>query len=134
MTVDLRASSASLRLKHDLGKYVRLSAPDAPEADVEELRRRLVSDLAETRRTPEATRSAAELFDAWNADEGPLFEEDEVLRSLREEISEAIEAMRPLLPRLGSASREELLRLDALSRAVASGCAALHRETARRVV
>jgi hypothetical protein len=121
--------AAALRLKHDLGKYVRFSAPKEPERSVEALRKRLALDLLATRRTDEETLSAVALFDRWEAEDGSLVSGD----GLDEEVSairDAIGTMRVLLPGLGSLEEPGLRRLDEASRVVSERCVALWKRVA----
>jgi hypothetical protein len=111
------ATLAASRLRHDLGKAVRFSAPEDLEPDTGELRARLARDVAATR----PGRSAAEIFDAWSAEFAHLFGEGPGADSLRR-LERAMEETRVLAGRLEGLSRPELERLDALTRAIASEC------------
>jgi hypothetical protein len=122
-----RLRSAALRLKHDLGKYIRLSAPARREESTQELRRRLEDDLLRTRSGPSGPMSAPKVFDAWRAKEGEDFSASSELASRVAAISLAIEEIRGLLPRMAGLSREDLIRLDEAALGVAEGCQALHR-------
>ena len=117
------ASEAAARLKHDLGKAIRFSAPEALEPDTEALRARLSADVARTRRGPDATRSAAEVFDAWLEEEGRQFRGPLARRVA--EIGRTVEEIRRLSERLDALGRSELERLDSLTRSVSEACAAL---------
>lgn len=119
-----RVRSAALRLKHDLGKGVRFRAPAEPEADDALLRERLERDLLATRDTPEGRLSAPEVFARWRREEEPALAEAGAGAELAE-IAAAVGEMEPLLARLGSLDREELLRLDALARRVGALCTAV---------
>src|SRR5262245_22425049 len=105
------------RLRHDLGRYIRFWAPDVLEADTEALRARLTRDVLATRSGPGGVRPAAAIFEDWLAEEGGLFEPGE-LRPLRE----AVEELRELASRLPGLGREELERLDALTRVISGEC------------
>src|ERR1700730_7367672 len=87
----LRRTSAAFRLKHDVGKAVRWSAPSEREADTEALRARLSADAVTSRMAAAGTRSVVELYDEWKAEEGALFEGQ--LAAL----DAAIQAMKPLV-------------------------------------
>jgi hypothetical protein len=69
----LRRKTAAFRLKHDIGKAVRWSAPDEREKDAEELRARLIADLLPRARGGGASRDVLESFFEWKKEEGPLF-------------------------------------------------------------
>lgn len=128
------AREAAARLRHDLGKAIRFSAPEVPEEDTEALRSRLRFDVAMTRREGGlgSTRSAAEVFDAWLAEEGAAFREGTLAERVAE-IERAVAGVRRLVQRLELLSRCELEALDALTREVAAGCRELVREARARV-
>jgi hypothetical protein len=124
-------SEAAERLRHDLAKAIRFSAPEVPETDTEALRARLLADVATTRRGASGTpsQSAAEVFDAWLEQEGRHF--GDALTERIGDIARAIDEIRGLTVRLPSLARPELDRLDALTRRVASECRALASEARR---
>ena len=109
---------AADRLRHDLGRYVRFSAPANPEADTEALRRRLARDVLATRSGPEGVVPAAAIFDRWLREEGAAFEGSPSLRALRS----AMEELGRLAARLPELDRAGLERLDALAAAIAAEC------------
>ena len=123
------AREAAERLKHDLAKAIRFSAPETLESDTEALRERLRADVAATRRGPSGTQSAAEVFDAWRREESRHF--GGALARRVDEIARAIEEIRGLVVRLPELSRADLERLDTVTRAVASDCRALAAESRR---
>src|SRR5262245_12017709 len=106
---DRRAAVA--RLRHDLGRYIRFWAPDTVEADTESRRERLSRDVLATRSGPSGIQPAMAIFDMWLAEEGGLFDADE-LRPLRA----AIEELRGLSTRFPDLDRAELQRADELTR------------------
>ncbi|HEY2798353.1 MAG TPA: hypothetical protein VGK26_10740 [Thermoanaerobaculia bacterium] len=122
-------SEAAERLRHDLAKAIRFSAPEVPETETEALRARLHADVATTRRDASSSQSAAEVFDAWRREEGRHFRG--ALASRVDDIAGAIEEIRGLTDRLSSLARPELERLDALTRRVASECRTLAGEARR---
>jgi len=122
-----RLRSAAVRLKHDLGKSIRLSAPARREDSVEELRRRLEADLLRTRSGSSGAMNAPEVFDAWRREEAESFSAFPALATRVAAISVAIEEIRGLLPRLLRLSREDLVRLDEATLNVAEGCRELYR-------
>jgi hypothetical protein len=69
----LRRKSAAFRLKHDVGKALRWSAPEKREKDPDELRARLTRDLLSRARGGAANRDVLESFFEWKREEGPLF-------------------------------------------------------------
>jgi hypothetical protein len=107
-----RLASAAFRLKHDVGKAVRWSAPAVAEGNPEALRRRLEIDLQRARVGPEGAQSAVQVFDVWMSEDGPLFlsEPGWMLRITR--MSEAIEKIRARLTHLSGLDRKGLDVLD----------------------
>jgi len=123
-----RLASAASRLKHDVGKAVRWSAPAVAEDHPEALRRRLEIDLLRTRAGPEGARNAIEVFDAWMSEDGPLFlsEPGSMLRVTR--MSEAIERIRARLPHLSSLDPQGLDVLNEATVILAEESGALWRD------
>lgn len=116
------AALAVGRLRHDLGRAVRFSAPAELESDTELLRARLARDVATIRPGPGG--SAAAIFDAWSSRFGRLFSDDPGAAALRR-LERAMEETRALADRLDRLSRPELERLDALTRTIADECRSL---------
>ena len=100
-------SEAAERLRHDLAKAIRFSAPEVPETDTEALRTRLLADVAATRRGASGapSQSAAEVFDAWRDREGRHF--GGALAGRIDDIAHAIEEIRGLTDRLPSLGRPD---------------------------
>src|SRR5664279_4811295 len=69
----LRRKTAAFRLKHDVGKAVRWSAPEEREQDIEELRGRLRRDLLSRANGGGAREDVLKIFFEWKREEGPLF-------------------------------------------------------------
>ncbi|MGE5414648.1 MAG: hypothetical protein ACM3NW_10760 [Syntrophomonadaceae bacterium] len=116
------AAAAAERLRHDLGKAIRLSAPDVPERSTEALRARLRADVLETRRDSTGARPATDLFDRWWRASARLFPEGGELRRRTDRIARTIEAIRGLAASLERLSRPDLERLDRLTEDVAREC------------
>lgn len=125
-----RLARAAFRLKHDLGKPVRWSAPDRREAGPEELRARLQRDLLATRSGPAGRESAIEIFDAWMAEDGALFLSPAGGPSRLARIASAIDVLRERLPLLAELDYGELVRLDETAVVLQDEIRALWRETA----
>ena len=124
------APEAAARLKHDLAKAIRFSAPEDLEADTESLRARLRTDVLATRRGPTGSQSAAEVFEGWLAGEGrPL--RHGALAAPVAEIASAVAEVRGLAERIDALQRAELERLDSLTRVVVERCRDLAREAQR---
>lgn len=125
-----RLASAAFRLKHDLGKAVRWSAPGSRETDPEELRARLGRDLLATRVGPSGSRSAVEIFDAWMSADGGLFLTRPADAPRLARISSAIDVLRERLPRLSELGFEELSLLDDAALVLQEESRALWRDVA----
>lgn len=113
---------AATRLKHDLGKYVRFSAPETRETEAGALRERLGRDLRETRKTAEATLDAPAVFAVWLEDDGGLFTSAEL-----DAITRPLSRVAELLPRLEALDLAGLVALDEAAAEVATACFAFHR-------
>jgi len=70
----LRRKTAAFRLKHDVGKALRWSAPEAREGDAAALRARLANDLLPRTRGGGAGRDVLEMFFEWKKEEGQMFD------------------------------------------------------------
>jgi hypothetical protein len=122
----LRRKSAAFRLKHDVGKAMRWSAPDVRETDPEALRRRLASDLLPSG-SGAAKRDVLQSFFEWKREEGPVFHEgDPDLTAL----SAAVASISRLLPALFTLEEESLLALDDATLEAARACTAFYRRIA----
>lgn len=73
----LRRKTAAFRLKHDIGKAVRWSAPEARETNMDELRTRLGRDLFSRANGGAAKEDLLKIFFEWKREEGPLFATDD---------------------------------------------------------
>jgi hypothetical protein len=119
------AAGTAARLRHDLGKYIRLSAPASIEDDTEALRARLAADVLSTRTGPGGAIPAAEVFRAWMREGGnELSDRPRYAEPLRR-IRRSLETLETLSRKLATLSRPELERLDGLTRAIAEECRAL---------
>ncbi len=70
----LRRKTAAFRLKHDVGKALRWSAPEARETEENALRERLRADLVPRASGGGATRDVLQIFFEWKKEEGPMFD------------------------------------------------------------
>ena len=123
---------AAARLRHDLGRYIRFWAPETVETETEALRERLTRDVLSTRSGPSGAIPAADVFDAWMAEEGRHFAEGSAGSAALSEIRQGIETLRGLAARLPALGRAELEKLDGLTRSIAEGCRRLSRESGPR--
>lgn len=121
-------AEAAARLRHDLARYIRLSAPAERETPVEALRDRLRSDVLSTRSGPLGALSAAEVFDGWMREHGALFSAPGPLAGRLARVADAVGQVASLSARIGSLGRPELERLDELTREVAAQCRLLETE------
>jgi hypothetical protein len=115
----------AVRLRHDLGRYIRLSAPEVLEADTEALRARLGADVLATRSGAAGPLSAPAVFAAWMREGGSRLARREEFAGPVGRIEACLSEVGGLSKRLAALSREELERLDALTRAIAKDCRAL---------
>lgn len=122
-----RAEAAAL-LRHDLARYIRLSAPARREVRIEALRDRLRSDVLSTRSGPQETLSAAEVFEAWRREHGNLFSGPAPLAERLARLADAVGEVAGLSARIGSLGWPELERLDELTLEVATQCRLLESE------
>ncbi len=123
-------AEAAARLRHDLARYIRLSAPAERETAVRELRDRLRSDVLSTRSGPGGTLSAAQVFDAWMGEHGRLFSAPASLAERLSRVAAAVGEVAGLSARIDALGRPELERLDELTREVAAECRLLAAEAA----
>lgn len=122
----LRRKSAAFRLKHDVGKALRWSAPEERETNPDELRARLVADLLPRTRGGGAGRDVLESFFEWKREEGPLF-------ASGDPDLEAVERAMAVVGRLiktSPLSESSLLSLDEACLEASRACTAFYRRVA----
>ncbi len=127
----LRRKSAAFRLKHDVGKALRWSAPEAQETNAEELCARLTRDLLSSASGGGASRDVLESFLEWKREEGPIFASDD---PDLETVERAMAAVSRLVPSLltfkESESKSFLLSLDEACLEASRACTAFYRRIA----
>jgi hypothetical protein len=132
----LRRKSAAFRLKHDVGKALRWSAPDERETNPDELHARLVADLLPRTRGGGAGRDVLESFFEWKREEGPLFASGD---PDLEAVERAMAVVARLTPRLlpfkefssfSPLSESSLLSLDEACLEASQACTAFYRRVA----
>src|SRR5271169_2914206 len=125
----LRRKSAAFRLKHDVGKALRWSAPEERETNPDELRARLVADLLPRPRGGRAGRDVLESFFEWKREEGPLFASGD---PDLEAVEQAMTVVRRLTPGLRSFKEpfSSLLALDEACLEASRACTAFYRRVA----
>jgi hypothetical protein len=123
----LRRKSAAFRLKHDVGKALRWSAPEERETEMEGLRARLAADLLPRASGGGANRDVLESFFEWKREEGPMFRSDD---PDLEAVERAIAVLRRLTPGLPSLEERYLVALDEACLEGSRACAAFYRRVA----
>jgi hypothetical protein len=139
----LRRKSAAFRLKHDVGKALRWSAPEEREKDAEALRARLAADLLPRASGGGANRNVLQKFFEWKREEGPLFSaDDEDLRALADAMAVVARLTSRLLPfkepssspssesRISPLSESSLISLDEACLEASRACTAFYRRVA----
>ena len=116
---------AAARLRHDLGKYIRFSAPEMIEADTAALRARLRTDVLATRRTARSVRSAEQVFEDWRRQEAGRFLAGHAAADTLARLARTMEQIARLSTEIDSLDRPGLERLDALTLDAARECRAL---------
>lgn len=104
----LRRKSAAFRLKHDVGKAMRWSAPDIREADPEALRARLEKDLLHAG-GGNVRRTVPQIFLEWRREEGELFDTRDADLTA---VAAAVSKIDGALPGLPSFEETQLRALD----------------------
>jgi hypothetical protein len=113
-------------LKHDVGKAVRWSAPEARETSMDELRARLRRDLLSRANGGAANRDVLESFFEWKREEGLLFAGgDPDLEALERAMTE-VGRLTPSLP----LSEPQLVALDEACAEASRACTAFYRRIA----
>ena len=123
----LRRKSAAFRLKHDVGKALRWSAPEERETDTEALRARLAADLRPRASGGGASPGVLKSFFEWKREEGSLFAGDD---PDLEAIERAVAVLRRLAPGLPSLEENSLLALDDATLEATRACTAFYRRIA----
>jgi hypothetical protein len=139
----LRRKSAAFRLKHDVGKALRWSAPEKRETNPDELRARLTKDLLSRARGGGASEDVLKIFFEWKREEGPLFPADDPdLRALDRAMSDLERLASELFSfkesssspssenRISPLSESSLLSLDEACLEASRACTAFYRRVA----
>ena len=122
----LRRKSAAFRLKHDVGKALRWSAPEERETEMETLRARLASDLRPSGDAA-AKRDIVQSFFEWKRENGPMFPADDPdLQGLER----AMATLERLVPRLPLLEESSLISLDEACLEASRACTAFYRRVA----
>ncbi len=134
----LRRKTAAFRLKHDVGKAVRWSAPEERETNMDELRARLTRDLLGRANGGGAREDVLKIFFEWKREEGPSFASgDPDLEALERALGEVGQLAPHLAPSLfpfkessSSLSDSSLLALDEACLEASRACTAFYRRIA----
>ena len=140
----LRRKTAAFRLKHDIGKAVRWSAPEEREMDVEKLRGRLRRDLRSRANGGGAREDVLKIFFEWKREEGPLFSAgDPDLQALDRAMAaverhaarlfpfkESSSSLSPSEAKYSPLSESDLLALDEACIEATRACTAFYRRIA----
>jgi hypothetical protein len=111
----LRRKTAAFRLKHDVGKAVRWSAPEEREKSTSGLRSRLTRDLIARAGGGGANRDVVKTFFEWKREEGPLFPNDDPDLERLERAMTTIARLAPRLSSFEESSFPSLLPSESLS-------------------
>jgi len=128
----LRRKTAAFRLKHDVGKALRWSAPEARETDAACLRRRLSADLLSPTSGGAGSRDVLQSFFEWKKEEGHMFDAGDPDLATIGRVVDRIAAARPLLLSLEEfpSSLPSLLSLDDACLEASRACTAFYRRVA----
>jgi hypothetical protein len=126
----LRRKTAAFRLKHDVGKALRWSAPEERESDAAALRQRLVADLLPPASGGSASPDVLESFFEWKKEEGHLFDAGDPDLATIGRAVDRIAAARPLLLSLEESSLSSLFALDDVCLEASRACTAFYRRVA----
>ncbi|MEO8054284.1 MAG: hypothetical protein ABI768_03980 [Acidobacteriota bacterium] len=126
----LRRKTAAFRLKHDVGKVLRWSAPDKREADATALRARLAADLLPETSGGGAKKDVLKSFFEWKREDGPMFDSsDPDLQTVEKAMAEVRLLLPSLLP-LEEISLSSLQSLDDACAEASRACTAFYRRVA----
>ncbi len=126
----LRRKAAAFRLKHDVGKALRWSAPEERESDEAALRARLLADLFPRTSGGAASRDVLETFFEWKREEGPMFDPgDAELGAIGRAMERIATGRDQLLPGAG-APPAALSALDDACLEASRACTAFYRRVA----
>jgi hypothetical protein len=126
----LRRQTAAFRLKHDVGKALRWSAPEERESDAAALRKRLAADLLPAASGGTASRDVLGSFFEWKKEEGHLFDADDPDLATIGQTIDRLAAARALLLSLEESSLSRLLALDDACLEASRACTAFYRRVA----
>jgi hypothetical protein len=126
----LRRKTAAFRLKHDVGKALRWSAPEEREADPAALRARLAADLLPRATDAGAKRDVLKSFFEWKREEGHMFDAGDPDLLALENAMATVARLAPDLHSLKEISFSSLQSLDSACLDASRACTAFYRRVA----
>jgi hypothetical protein len=126
----LRRKTAAFRLKHDVGKALRWSAPEERETDPVALRARLAVDLLPQAADGGARRDVVKIFFEWKREEGSMFDSSDAEMQALEEAMAIVARLAPDLRSLKEISFSSLQTLDSACLEASRACTAFYRRVA----
>jgi hypothetical protein len=131
----LRRKTAAFRLKHDVGKALRWSAPEGRETDAASLRKRLAADLLPSTSGGAASgggtgRDVLKIFFEWKREEGAMFDPGDPDLQALEGAMAVVARLAPRLSSLEEISFSSLLSLDSACVEGSRACTAFYRRVA----
>jgi len=126
----LRRKTAAFRLKHDVGKALRWSAPEQRETDSAALRARLAADLLPKVAGDGARRDVLKSFFEWKREEGSMFDSSDADLLALEDAMATVARLSPGLLSLKEISLSSLQSLDDACVEASRACTAFYRRVA----
>ncbi len=126
----LRRKTAAFRLKHDVGKALRWSAPEEREKDAASLRKRLAADLLSPAGGGAASREVLKIFFEWKREEGAMFDSSDPDLKALEDAMAVVARLAPRLSSLEEISFSSLVSLDSACVEASRACTAFYRRVA----
>lgn len=126
----LRRKTAAFRLKHDVGKALRWSAPEEREKDAASLRKRLAADLLPPASGGGAKGDVLKIFFEWKREEGPMFASDDPDLQALEDAMAIVARLAPRLSTLEEIPLASLSSLDSACVEASRACTAFYRRVA----
>jgi hypothetical protein len=126
----LRRKTAAFRLKHDVGKALRWSAPEEREKDAAALRKRLAADLLPPASGGAAQRDVVKIFFEWKREEGSMFDSSDADLQALEDAMATVARLAPDLHSLKEISFSSLQSLDSACLEASRSCTAFYRRVA----
>ncbi|MBK9063935.1 MAG: hypothetical protein IPL89_12190 [Acidobacteria bacterium] len=126
----LRRKTAAFRLKHDVGKALRWSAPEERETDPTALRARLAADLLSPASGGAAQRDVVKSFFEWKREEGAMFDSSDADLQALEVAMTTVARLAPDLLPLREISFSSLQSLDSACLEASRACTAFYRRVA----